>query len=83
MYTGMNDIAYDISHLFESEMIELDGSHFRTSTAPTPVACKTPDLLALQERMARELLQAADAHEALIQQYLRVAGDIPFDSYAA
>lgn len=83
MYSGMNDLAYDISHLFESEMIELDGSHFRTAKAPAPVACKTADLEALQERMARELLQAADVHEALIQQYLRIAGDLPFDSCAA
>jgi len=79
----MNDLAYDISHLFESEMIALDGNHFRAAKAQAPVLCKTPGPVAAQEAMARELLQVADVHEAFIQQYLRMTGDLPFNPYAA
>jgi thiamine kinase-like enzyme len=83
MYSGMNDLAYDISPLFESEMIELDGRHFRSAKAPAPVPCRASNLEALQEAMARELLQEGDAHEAFIQQYLRMAGDLPLGLYAS
>lgn len=81
--SGMNDLAYDISHLFEAEMMELDGRHFHSAKVQAPVICKTVDLLTVQEATARELLQAADIHEALIQQYLRIAGDLPCDVHAS
>ncbi|MDE1895060.1 MAG: hypothetical protein KGM46_02475 [Pseudomonadota bacterium] len=71
----MNNLAYDISHLFEADMIELDGNHYRPAAPQAPVLCKAPSVQALQEAMARELLQADAMHEALIRQYLRIAGD--------
>lgn len=87
MASGMNDLAYDISHLAESEIFELDGNHFRTARtsapAPAPVESTGPSLQALQEAMARELLQAAPVHEALIQQYLGMAVEMPFDPSAS
>lgn len=73
----MNDIAYDISHLFDVES--------QRPTAPAPRAVKAvltaavksaePSITAAQEALARELMQSAPIHEALIQQYLRMSGE--------
>jgi hypothetical protein len=38
------------------------------------VAPPPANAVSAQEALARELLQVADAHEALIQQYLRFSG---------
>ena len=70
----MNDHAYDISYI-EAELIE--------ACMPAPRAVKTPAPAVLptavaeaQEAIAQELMAAADIHEALIQQYLRMSGNV-------
>ena len=72
----MNDHAYDISYI-EAELIEACMPAPRAVKAPGPTAVpSTTTLAAAQEAMARELLAAADIHEALIQQYLRMSGNV-------
>jgi|GEM_PF-944920 len=71
----MNDHAYDISHLLGSEQPRVDVPELRMAKTPParsiPAAASLQSaVIAAQEAMARELLQAAEAHEALIQQYL-------------
>ena len=68
----MNDHAYDISYL-ESELIEACMPAPRAVKDTTPAARESVAVQA-QEAMARELMAAADIHEALIQQYLRMSG---------
>jgi hypothetical protein len=68
--SGMSDHAYDISHLLESEPVKADVPDLRIAKAP-PVASYQSTVAAAQEAMARELLKVAEAHEELIQQYLR------------
>ena len=73
----MNDIAYDISHLLDFEPVR--------AAAPAPRAVKAvpavvanlppPSITVAQDALARELMQSASIHEALIQQYLRMSGD--------
>jgi len=76
----MNDLAYDISHLLESEPFKTPAPEFRTARV---VAAVPPvrSVAAAQEALAQELMQAADAHEALIQQYLRMTDVAYQDSY--
>ena len=69
----MNDHAYDISYLLESESVITEAPVPRMVKTPA-AAPRKPSLADTQEAMARELLQAADAHEELIQQYLRMGG---------
>ena len=72
----MNDHAYDIAYI-EAELIEACLPAPRAVKAPVSTA--VPDmttLVAAQEAMARELMVAADIHEALIQQYLRMSGNV-------
>ena len=69
----MNDHAYDISYLLESEPARVevpDLRMVRAALAPPPKPPE-PSVADAQEAMARELLQAAEAHEELIRQYLR------------
>jgi hypothetical protein len=66
----MNDHAYDISYLLESEPARVDVPDLRMAKAAAAPPPK-PSVTDAQEAMARELLQAAAAHEELIQQYLR------------
>ncbi|OOG59870.1 hypothetical protein [Rhodanobacter sp. C03] len=69
----MNDHAYDISYLLESELVKADVPELRVAKAPPappPVSYQSA-LAAAQEAMARELLEVAEAHEELIRQYLR------------
>jgi hypothetical protein len=66
----MNDHAYDISYLLESEPARVEVPDLRVARAAAAKPPK-PSVADAQEAMARELLQAAEAHEELIQQYLR------------
>ena len=69
----MNDHAYDISYI-EAELVEACMPAPRAKAlAPAAVAIT---LAAAQEAMAQELLAAADIHEALIQQYLRMSANV-------
>ena len=70
----MSDLAYDITYLIEAESAE-PAAPPRVATRTPPAASPSPaNALSAQEALARELLQVADAHEALIQQYLRFSG---------
>ena len=73
----MNDIAYDISHLFDVEPQRAAAPEPRVvKTVPTVVAKLPPPSIAVaQAALARELMQSEPIHEALIQQYLRMRGD--------
>ena len=72
----MNDHAYDISYLLESESAVAEALVPRVVKAPQ-TAPKRPTVTDAQEAMARELLNAADAHEELIRQYLRMSDGLP------
>jgi hypothetical protein len=76
----MNDDAYDISHLLESEQFKADMPELRIVRAPVPVAARSV-VVSAQEAMAQELLKAAEAHEEMIRQYLRISGDVVEDPY--
>ena len=69
----MNDHAYDISYLLESEQARVEVPDLRMVRA-TPATPPKPSVADAQEAMAHELLQAAEAHEELIRQYLRFSG---------
>ena len=71
----MNDIAYDISHLFDVEPRRAAAPEPRAvKTVPTVVAKLPPPSIAMaQDELARELMQSAPIHETLIQQYLRMS----------
>jgi hypothetical protein len=69
----MSDLAYDISYLLECEPVRPELREVRVVKA-APVAPGPSSLVVAQEALARELLQADGPHEALIQQYLRMAG---------
>jgi hypothetical protein len=79
----MNDLAYDISHLLEPEMAQVDAPTLRMVAKAPPAALAPSGVVAAQEALARELLQVADVHEELIQQYLRMSGRSLQDSYDA
>ncbi|MDE2156002.1 MAG: hypothetical protein KGJ32_08960 [Xanthomonadaceae bacterium] len=68
----MSDHAYDISYLLESGMTTDEMPVARVQKAPPAQPLPSP-VAAAQEALARELMQAATVHEALIQQYLRTA----------
>ncbi|MCW8807657.1 MAG: hypothetical protein OQK79_06035 [Rhodanobacter sp.] len=69
----MNDHAYDISYLLDSDSV--DASELvSTLKKASPPAKPTVTLALVQDTMARELLQAAAVHDALVQQYLRISG---------
>jgi len=72
MIAGMSDHAYDISYLLESEMTTVDMPVVREQKTPPARPLPSP-VAAAQEALARELMQAATVHEALIEQYLRTA----------
>lgn len=67
----MSEQAYDISYLLDSGATAPATPSLRIVNAPPPVAPK-PSLAAIQEALARELLQHADRHDALVEQYLRM-----------
>ncbi|MEO8809700.1 MAG: hypothetical protein ABI386_05600 [Rhodanobacter sp.] len=73
----MNDFAYDISHLFDVETPAAGAPAPRMVRAvpPAPAAPPLPSGVAqAQEALARELMQSATIHDALVQQYLRMSG---------
>jgi hypothetical protein len=76
----MNDEAYDISHLLESELVKADVPELRIVRAP-PAAPARSVVVTAQEAMAQELLKAAEAHEEMIRQYLRISGDSVDDPF--
>lgn len=70
-------MAYDISHLLDVELPWVDAPAPRVvravmAAAPTPAPSSVP---AAQEALARELMQSAAIHDALVQQFLRMRGD--------
>jgi hypothetical protein len=69
----MSDHAYDISYLLDSETATVEAPQLRVVKTPPP-APTTVSLAAAQDAMASELMLADAAHEALIQQYLRMNG---------
>jgi hypothetical protein len=77
----MNDDAYDISHLLESEPVRADVPELRIVRTPPPVAPARLVVVSPQEAMAQELLKAAEAHEEMIRQYLRISGDSVEDPF--
>lgn len=70
----MNEHAYDIAYL-ESELIEACMPAPRAVKAPAPAALPIA-VAEAQEAIAQELMAAADIHEALIQQYLRMSSNV-------
>ena len=68
----MNDDAYDISHL-----LELDGFQPERFAKPAPNApMPSPAIETVattQEATARELLEASDAHEEMIRQFVAIS----------
>jgi len=77
----MNDEAYDISHLLESEPVKADVPELRIVRTPPPAAPARSVVVSPQEAMAQELLKAAEAHEEMIRQYLRISGDSVEDPF--
>lgn len=80
----MNDIAYDITHLLEVELHQADAPAPRVVRAVPSVAAKPPtgpSLAEAQEAIARELMQSAAIHDAMIQQYLRMSGETFRETY--
>jgi hypothetical protein len=66
----MSELAYDISYLLDNEPAQAEPPVARVARAvPAPPPTSLADV---QSRLARELLQAADAHEEWIRQYLSV-----------
>lgn len=76
----MNEQAYDISHLLESEPATPAVPERRVVRTPPPARPK-PDVVAIEEALAREFLQFADAHEAMIQQYQRMTAVVGRGTY--
>lgn len=74
----MIDSAYDISYLLDAEPARVAAPVSRVVAPPAP---RKPSQAELQEAMARELLQADQIHEAMVQQFLRMYG--PGDEDAA
>ncbi|KZC40295.1 hypothetical protein RHOFW510R12_04065 [Rhodanobacter sp. FW510-R12] len=70
----MSELAYDITYLVESASAEPAAPSRAPIRTPAAVAPSPANAVNAQETLARELLQVADAHEALIQQYLRFSG---------
>lgn len=74
---GMNDSAYDISHLLASAGPPAKPRIEPVAKAPAPPPAPViVSVAAAQEAMARELIQAATAHEEMIRQYVTIAGSL-------
>ena len=80
----MNDHAYDISHLLESDSIQVDVAAPRMVSAPraVPTAPKPSGPAAAQAALAMELMQCALVHDAFVEQFLRMDATGSRDSYA-
>jgi hypothetical protein len=75
----MNDHAYDITYLLDSEPAKVEVPELRIVRTPPPSStaanvATVQSIAAAQDAMARELMLVDAAHEALIQQYLRMSG---------
>lgn len=71
---GMNDTAYDISHLLALDTESLVAGPSAKAGQSVPPTRTVPRRLTageVQEALSRELMRTAEIHEALIQQYLR------------
>lgn len=79
LISGMNDAAYDISHLLALEATAPVMPEFRPTKLDV-VKAQPSSVAAAQEALASELLQMAERHEELIQQYLRMKGDLEPDT---
>jgi hypothetical protein len=69
----MTDIAYDITHLLEFELASSAPANPRVMKTSS-ISSRPPVAPSVEDILARELMQSAGIHEALIQQYLRMAG---------
>lgn len=76
----MNEQAYDISHLLESEPATPAAPERRMARTLPPTPAK-PTVMAAEDALAREFLQFADAHEAMIQQYQRMTAVVGRGTY--
>lgn len=67
----MIETAYDISYLLDAEPARVETPVSRVVAAPVR---REPTPAEAQEALARELMQAAAIHEAMVQQFLRMYG---------
>lgn len=74
----MNELAYDLNYLIDSDSAEPAAPPRVATMAPAP---SPANVAGAQEALARDLLQAAATHEALIQQYLRFSGAPAQDAF--
>jgi hypothetical protein len=72
----MIDNAYDISYLLDAEPARVEMPPPRAVAAPKP---HQPTPAEVQDAMARELLQASEIHEAMVQSFLRMYGPVEDD----
>ncbi|MEO6926364.1 MAG: hypothetical protein ABI129_06805 [Rhodanobacter sp.] len=68
------DMTYDVSHLLDAALPQAEAPAPRVMRAVTSAPAK-PSVTEAQEALARELMQAAVIHDALVQQYLRMRPD--------
>lgn len=68
------DMTYDISHLLDVELPKAEAPAPRVMQA-VPSAPTKQSVTDAQEALARELMQAAVIHDALVQQYLHMRLD--------
>lgn len=84
MTQGMNDIAYDISHLLDAECQQADVPAPRIVRAVPTVAARAAGsgVAEAQEALARELLKCAPIHDAMVRLYLGMSGETFRESHA-
>lgn len=71
----MNNTAYDIDYLVENQTFLADVSA-KPTTKAVPRSVPAPSLTDVQESLARELLQAASAHDEWVRYYTRATGTV-------
>lgn len=67
----MIETSYDISYLIDAELARGEPPASRVIAPP---AQRKPTPAEVQDALARELMQAAVIHEAMVQQFLRMYG---------
>ena len=72
--SGMSELAYDISYLFESDMALAEAPLPRVAKVASVAPPGVCDIVAAQDAFARELLQFAEIHDNWISQYERIYG---------